>query len=109
MSSRYVRDAARLYHEVTKHSYTSVRSDAHYLDWNNRPFPFKIYPHAAAFALPRELNLSSIPTLDAIRDGNNEPHTELDLERLTRILFCTGGLTRKRRVGIETYHFRAMA
>ena len=95
-------DAARLYHEVTKHSYTSVRSDAHYLDWNNRPFPFKIYPHAAAFALPRQLDLSSIPTLDAIRDGNNEPHTELDLERLTRILFCTGGLTRKRRVGMET-------
>ena len=51
-------DAARLYHELTKHSYTSVRTDGHVLDWDNRPFPFKIYPHAAALALPRELNLS---------------------------------------------------
>ncbi|HEV3110388.1 MAG TPA: SagB/ThcOx family dehydrogenase [Candidatus Binataceae bacterium] len=103
-------DAARLYHELTKHSYTSVRTDGHVLDWDNRPFPFKIYPHAAALALPRELNLSPMPTLDAISGrANIDPRTPLDLERLTRVLFCAGGLTRKRRVGMEDYHFRAAA
>ncbi|HEY2104976.1 MAG TPA: SagB/ThcOx family dehydrogenase, partial [Candidatus Binataceae bacterium] len=103
-------DAARLYHEVTRHSYTSVRTDGHVLDWDNRPFPFKIYPHAAALALPRDLNLSPMPALDAISGrANVDPQTPLDLERLTRVLFCAGGLTRKRRVGREDYHFRAAA
>jgi SagB-type dehydrogenase family enzyme len=100
--------AARLYHDVTKHSYTSVRSGAHYLDWDNRPFPFKIYPHAAALALPRNLNLSSMPTLQALSGrAQVDPQTPLDLQRLTRVLFCAGGLTRKRKVGAEYYHFRA--
>jgi SagB-type dehydrogenase family enzyme len=102
--------AARLYHDVTKHSYTSVRTDGHYLDWDNRPFPFKIYPHAAALALPRELNLSSMGTLEAIGGrAAIDPQTPLDLDRLTRLLFCAGGLTRKRKVGMEYYHFRAAA
>src|SRR5260370_15660650 len=103
-------DAARLYHEVTKHSYTSVRTDGHVLDWDNKPFPFKIYPHAAALALPRELELSPMPTLEAIRESSPAaPDSALDLDRLTRILFCAGGLTRKRKVGMEFYHFRAAA
>jgi SagB-type dehydrogenase family enzyme len=103
-------DAARLYHEVTKHSYTSVRTDGHVLDWDNKPFPFKIYPHAAALALPRELQLSSMPTLEAMREGAPaSAEAPLDLERLTRILFCAGGLTRKHKVGMEYYHFRAAA
>ena len=102
--------AARLYHEVTKHSYTSVRTDGHRLDWDNKPFPFKIYPHAAALSLPRDLQLSPLPALEAIReDRPAAPDTSLDLERLTRILFCAAGLTRKRRVGTEDYHFRAAA
>lgn len=103
-------DEARRYHEVTKHSYTSVRTDGHVLDWDNRPFPFKIYPHAAALSLPRDLQLSVMPALDAISESTAAPaNTPLDLARLTRVLFCAAGLTRKRRVGMEDYHFRAAA
>ena len=32
------------YHDGTKHSYWSVRNSPHFLDWENRPQPFKIYP-----------------------------------------------------------------
>lgn len=103
-------DETRRYHEVTKHSYTSVRTDGHVLDWDNRPFPFKIYPHAAALTLPRDLQLSSSSTLEAIGEtAAASAQTALDLERLTRVLFCAAGLTRKRRVGMEDYHFRAAA
>jgi hypothetical protein len=28
-------EAARAFHEITKHSCTSVRTVPHYLDWNN--------------------------------------------------------------------------
>jgi SagB-type dehydrogenase family enzyme len=100
---------ARAYHEATKHSYTSVRSGAHFLDWDNRPLPYKIYPGAGTLALPRDLNLSSIPTLTALRQRSALSEEPLELETLTRLLFCAGGLTRRANVGGEDYHFRAAA
>ena len=106
------RDAARFYHEFTKHSYTSVRSIPHTLDWDNRPLPYKIYPAAGSIALPRELNLSAMPATVAIAGTNDEAAvsaTPIDLEVLTRILFCADGLTRSKSVGGEAYHFRAAA
>jgi SagB-type dehydrogenase family enzyme len=101
-------EAARTYHEITKHSYTSVRAGAYALDWDNRPGPYKIYPEAGTMSLPRDLDLPTMPALEAIAspaDGANE----LDLAALTRILFCANGLTRQRKVGGEDYHFRAAA
>jgi len=101
-------EAARTYHEITKHSYTSVRTGAYSLDWDNRPGPYKIYPEAGTMALPRDIDLPTMPTLAAIAsptDGAND----LDLATLTRMLFCAGGLTRQRKVGGEDYHFRAAA
>jgi len=103
-------DIARFFHEVTKHSYTSVRSDGHMLDWENRPLAYKIYPQAGAIALPRDLELSARPALATIAGG--EPlleDGELTARVLARLLFCAGGLTRSRRIGDETYHFRAAA
>lgn len=107
MSNDYV-EASRVFHELTKHSYTSVRSSPHYLDWDIKPMPYKIYPSAGAHALPRELVLSREPALAAIADaGDGRAGAELGIENLTRILFCADGLTRARRVDGEDYHFRA--
>src|SRR5258705_2088676 len=101
-------EAARVFHEVTKHSYTSVRSSPHLLDWDVKPLPYKIYPGAASVALPRDLNLSGMPTLTALATGpDEESSARLDISVLTRILFCADGLTRRRSVGGEDYHFRA--
>lgn len=106
-------EAARTYHAATKHSYTNVRSGAHYLDWDNRPLPYKLYPEISGLALPRDLRLARIPALKAIAADPARPagapdgEAELTLESLTRILFCADGLTRRRRVGGEDYHFRA--
>jgi SagB-type dehydrogenase family enzyme len=115
-------EVARTYHAATKHSYTSVRSGGHYLDWDNRPMPYKLYPEVAGLALPRDLSLARVPALDAITargavrdagastgDRNDLAHerSELTLDALTRILFCADGLTRRIRVGGQDYHFRA--
>jgi SagB-type dehydrogenase family enzyme len=101
-------ETARIYHEITKHSYTSVRTDGHSLDWDNRPMPYKLYPEVYGLALPRDLNLSRRPALDAIAGTPTaNAKGELNLESLTRILFCADGLTRRARVGGEDYHFRA--
>jgi len=105
-------EAARVFHEVTKHSYTSVRSSPHLLDWDIKPMPYKIYPGAASIALPRDLNLSAMPTLTALSLDPPEDFSlsaPIDISALTRILFCADGLTRKKRVGNEDYHFRAAA
>jgi SagB-type dehydrogenase family enzyme len=48
-------DAARRYHEATKHSYESVRRGARGLDWANKPDPYKEYPGIELEPLPPEL------------------------------------------------------
>jgi SagB-type dehydrogenase family enzyme len=101
-------EAAQRFHDLTKHSYTSVRSTPHRLDWENRPMPYKIYPDAPVVMLPRDLGLAPMPALEAIStEAAQGAGTEIDLEALTRILFCAGGLTRHRQVNGEDYHFRA--
>ncbi len=101
-------EAAHTYHEITKHSYTSVRAGAYPLDWDNRPGPYKIYPEAGTMSLPRDLDLPTMPTLAAIASDAKGANA-LDLATLTRILFCCNGLTRQRKIGGEDYHFRAAA
>jgi SagB-type dehydrogenase family enzyme len=103
-------EASRVFHELTKHSYTSVRSAPHHLDWDIKPMPYKIYPAAGALALPRDLALSRTPTLAAIADdGRGRAGAPVGVESLTCILFSADGLTRARKVGGEDYHFRAAA
>ena len=104
-SSNWDISVALAYHEATKHSYTSVRSGTHFLDWSNRPLPYKIYPGAGTLALPRDLNLPPTSTLSALRRRSDSPQKPLDLETMTRLLFCAGGLTKRANVGGEDYHF----
>ena len=109
MGNDYI-EAARVFHEVTRHSYTSVRSSPHFLDWDIKPLPYKIYPGAASVALPRDLNLSSTPTLSALSSYVPADFSaSIETSALTRILFCAGGLTRHKRLGADDYHFRAAA
>ncbi len=74
---------ARRYHEVTKHSFVSVRTEGRRLDWENRPNPFKEYLELAPESLPA------------------------DLEALLRL---GAGVIRTRTLpGGEVYHFRTYA
>ncbi len=102
---------ARAYHDATKHSWQSVRSGEHVLDWEVKPFPFKIYPDAAALPLPRELAAPEMPALDALARGRAQPgRRRLDLAALAQLLFFAAGLTKKKAYpGGEAVHFRAAA
>ncbi|HZY94614.1 MAG TPA: SagB/ThcOx family dehydrogenase [Candidatus Bathyarchaeia archaeon] len=99
---------ARNYHEATKHSEISVRTSAHYLDWENRPAPFKTYADLPKTPLPRKF---SLPDTDAPASiGGNNPvltATKFGIEELAELLFFTGGITRKLRVGGEFHYMRA--
>src|SRR3712207_5379946 len=75
--------AALRYHEATKHTFVSVRTSGHRLDWENRPLPFKEYLGIEAEAIPADL---------------------------TRLLRTGAGVDRRRTLpGGEVYHFRTYA
>ena len=102
---------ARAYHDATKHSWQSVRSGGHFLDWEIKPFPFKIYPDAPTVPLPREVAAPAMPALETLaRDVAGAGDGPLDLDRLAALLFFTAGVTKKKAYpGGEAVHFRAAA
>ncbi len=99
------------YHEGTKHSYWSVRSSSHFLDWANRPLPFKIYPTIETIALPRDVPQTGVAALAAISadvraaSGDSAPK----LQDLARILFFSAGITKQRNYPGGEIYFRAAA
>ncbi len=40
------------YHEATKHSEASLTTSRHYLDFDNKPIPFKVYLELPSIDLP---------------------------------------------------------
>ena len=104
-------EATWRYHNLTKHSYQSIRADRHYLDWSNQPSPFKIYPDIEPMPLPRTLVQTMAPALSVITATENETKDakEIDLTRLASTLYYSAGVTKhKTYVGGELY-FRAAA
>jgi SagB-type dehydrogenase family enzyme len=110
MSNRAV-EAAWAYHNATKHSYQSVRSDPHWLDWENRPFAFKVYPALPPIELPRDLAPLSPPALEAVARGEvprSVPRTP-EVRELATLLYYAGGVTRKRAYPGGEIYYRAAA
>ena len=104
-------EAAWAYHNGTKHSYQSVRASAHYLDWENQPIPFKIYPKLEAIPLPQHLSSSKMPAMAAISAGEDPASSQVlpSSQTLAEIFFLSAGITRRRaRPGGEIL-FRAAA
>ncbi len=123
----------RDYHEKTKHSEISVMTSGHYLDWNNRPSPFKIYTELPTIPLPLDFptpSMSSIltisrlyPQLKQFEDHDYNVNTNgriskgidcintntntLSLQDLSTILFFSGGITREIKHDSVTFYMRA--
>jgi SagB-type dehydrogenase family enzyme len=90
-------DAARGYHERTKHSYESVRASRHVLDWANRPHPFKGYVGLEAIRLPDE-------AVRAPAESSSRQPTFADLAWILR--WGAGVIRTRRMAGGEVYSFR---
>ncbi len=103
--------AAWAYHNGTKHSYESIRRSPHYLDWENQPLPFKIYPKLERIPLYPHLSSSGMPALSAIASAGavpDQPSTPTG-QRLAEILFLSAGITRRRSYPGGEMLFRAAA
>lgn len=99
------------YHDLTKHSYQSIRADRHYLDWSNQPSAFKIYPGLEPIPLPRSMVQTLAPALEVVAAtgiefaGEKEP----DLARLASILYYSAGVTKHKAYPGGELYFRAAA
>lgn len=104
-------EAAWNYHNVTKHSYESIRANRHYLDWGNQPIPFKIYSQLEPIPLPQHLSSSGMPALQAISAPGAPPDEQVALgqQTLAEILFLAAGITRRRSYSGGEMLFRAAA
>jgi SagB-type dehydrogenase family enzyme len=99
------------YHEATKHSPASVRARAHYLDWDNRPFSFKVYTDLERMSLPEDIPSLDVPALEAIGVTSVlDPAPGLDLAALARLVVLGAGVhhTKTFREG-EVPYFRNYA
>jgi SagB-type dehydrogenase family enzyme len=92
-------EEARIYHERTKHSPLSVRTVPHFLDWENQPLAFKVYPTVESRPLP---------PVSAVSPSSSGP-ASLDVETLSRLLFHTAGITKHLRSPRGPMPFRAAA
>jgi SagB-type dehydrogenase family enzyme len=103
-------EAAWTYHNATKHSYTSIRTNPHFMDWSNQPLPFKIYPTLEPLRLPGEVRQTGVAALSAISAGL-PAHTSAspNLEAVAQLLFLSAGTTRKRSYSGGEIYFRAAA
>ena len=99
------------YHDGTKHSYWSIRNNPHFLDWANRPQPFKIYPKIEPLPLPRDVPQTGVAALSAISELVSSSRTDSipDLQDLTRIMYFSAGITKQRAHPGGEIYFRAAA
>jgi SagB-type dehydrogenase family enzyme len=103
--------SAGRYHELTKHSYSSIRTSPHYLDWSNQPAPFKIYPAIDPIPLPIEFAPTGVPALEAAgtpgvaATGEARP----TLEQLASLLLYSAGVTKEKKYPGGSFYFRAAA
>ncbi len=103
-------EAAWDYHNATKHSYASVRSNSHTLDFSNQPLPFKVYATLELLRLPAEVRQTGVAALSAIA-GSVSPDTSAvpNLESLAQLLYLSAGVTRHRKYPDGEIYFRAAA
>src|SRR4029077_9771780 len=93
-------DTQRLfaYHQATKHTYHSVRTNARYLDWHNQPNPFRAHHGVHTIPLPPEPGFPSTGTFAAMAavaektispagDAQESRETQLNLTWLSRFLW----------------------
>ena len=104
-------DSTWKYHNGTKHSYLSLRAHPHFLDWDNKPLLFKIYPTLEVTRLPKDFRQTGVSALSAIASpgiaakGKKVP----SFDDVAQLLFFSAGVTRSKKFpGGETF-FRAAA
>jgi SagB-type dehydrogenase family enzyme len=104
-------EASWIYHGKTNHSYKSIRSGPHQLDWSNQPIPFKIYSSIEPLTLPTDFSPSQTPALSSIEALPVSSNISVlpDLKTIAHLLHFSAGITKKITYPAGTMYFRAAA
>lgn len=101
------------YHEETKHSELSLQMSRHYLDFDNKPRPFKVYLDLPSIPLPQDFSIPAQDTLACVRSISppkknlEQPQPTMDIRTLAQLLFFSAGITREMKFDTGTYYMRA--
>jgi SagB-type dehydrogenase family enzyme len=97
------------YHQETKHSQMSIRLSNHYLDWDNKPKPFKFYTNIPSIPLPTEFPLPThnVITMKEINQITASKNPKIDTELISSLLFFSSGITRQIKFPHGKYYMRA--
>jgi SagB-type dehydrogenase family enzyme len=99
------------YHHATKHTYQSVRTNAHFLDWHNQPDPFRTYGGVPLIALPAEPGFpeaGTFATMAALPERARTVHREeiqLDVSWLSRLLWHSMAISAWKKVPGTGYRY----
>lgn len=112
--------AAWRYHDATKHSPVSVRTDPHRLDWANQPQLYKLYRDLDPVPLPTVMPASGVRALEAIAEEEpkltlrptesrrpTEPLRLTGVGELAYLLHLSAGITKRRQYEGGEITFRA--
>ncbi len=104
-------EAAWVYHNGTKHSNQSIHTNPHYLDWEIKPLPFKIYSKLEPIPLTHHLSSPGVAALSAIADtgSQSESSSVPGTEALAELLRLSAGITKRRSYPGGEMVFRAAA
>jgi SagB-type dehydrogenase family enzyme len=96
------------FHEHTKHSRLSVR-EVQNLDFENRPFPYKVYRTLQPIKLPTDFPHPTRNAIDCLTKYETSGGT-VDLSTITELLYFSAGITKTIKYPSgETCDFRAAA
>ena len=99
---------ATQFHEETKHSELRLQMSRNYLDWDDKPRPFKVYPDLPSISLPQDFPIPTADTLTSIGSVHPLlPDSQLDITKLAQLLFFSAGITREMKYDSGTYYMRA--
>ena len=101
---------AKEFHETTKHSPVTIYFNRHYLDWENKPFPFKLYLNKPKVNLPSTFPYPIEDSIECLKQETNlklNEEKQIDLKTLSQILFFSAGITRKIKLNDNVYYMRA--
>jgi len=98
------------FHEATKHSKVRLEASGHYLDWANKPNPFKLYTGVTVQDLPTEFLRPALNALVSISGivPKEKASTGMGVDTLAELLFFSAGITREVKVpGRGAFYLRA--
>jgi len=83
----------REYHECTKHSVESLERNPHFLDWPNRPNPFRHYESVPLLDLPPDPPVPETPALEVLCGGCGTTPAADVLTFLSELLFYSAAIS----------------